>query len=762
MRMNVRRKFAGALPVVAVLFSSAVSQADAEEYAWKKGMVVAEVKRDGQGSLLPLQSYDETIRRGMSFILDDHLSWFKAPETLLDENGKTQMPWVYYSNVQHNGAPFPAAVDRFTSYPAFHHALMIRTLLGYYKYANDLRALDEAVKLADWEIAHSTPAAWAYGNLPYSTYEHKKPGGFRDGSGLMPDKAAIMALAYLDLYEASGKKRFLQAAEAVAETLSLRQRPNGTWPFRVDPKTEKVVEEYTSSVIYAVMLFEKLDELNGNSRYRPYRDKTWNWLVNGPIKTREFRGFYEDIPASPEGRTNYDCLDTIRYLLANRTEENGYLEMAIGLNHWIEEIFLDKIKGFEPAEGIREQLQCNVVMGIHSLNWASMLLELAQATGDEQMRRRAVQTANYTTYYLQPDNRIVVGFEYNQWWYSCHVGVVLYLFDFLEAGSADQSQVRQEKSNVVLILIDDLGWADLGVTGSTYYETPNIDALAREGVFFSNAYAASPVCSPTRASIMTGKYPSRIGMSSHSGSKGPWGEKHRLVPPEVAGNMPLEDITLAEALKEAGYATAHVGKWHLQAHYQHKERTYFPEANGFDINIAGHRMGQPGSYYFPYKSEQHPSTNVPDMDDGAAGDYLTDALTDKAIAFIESHKDKPFFLNLWYYTVHTPINPRKDKLDKYRKKAKALGLDKTRSEARPDHRSFSHANQDSPDYACMVESMDENIGRILKTLKRLELENDISNLLLSAARREGVGLRGRHPRAADCETPGQGKGRAGD
>lgn len=401
-------------------------------YNWRKNMVVAPRKRDDGGKLLPLQSYDETIKRGMSFMLDDHLKWFKAVDTLRDENGKTQMPWVYYSNVQHNGAPFPRAVDRFTSYPAFHHALNIKTFLQYEKYADDNRALEEAVKLADWDIAHSTPGNWAYGNMPYSTYEDKAPGGFRDKTGIMPDKAAILALAYLDLHEATSKARFLKAAEAIGHTLSERQRPDGTWPFRVDPKTEKVIEEYTSSVIYAVTLFEKLDRLNGNERYRPYRDKTWNWLLNGPIKTKEFRGFYEDIVASTKGRTNYDCLDTIRYLLANRTDDNGYLDMAKELNAWIEKTFLDKINGFEPAEGIREQLQCNVVMGIHSLNWASMLMELAEATGDDAMRQRAMQTANYTTYYLQPDNRIVVGFQYKQLWYSCHVGVILYLFDFVE------------------------------------------------------------------------------------------------------------------------------------------------------------------------------------------------------------------------------------------------------------------------------------------------------------------------------------------
>ncbi len=402
-------------------------------YDWKKDMTIAERKRDEAGLLLPLQSYDETIRRGMSFLLVDHLLWFKGPgENLIDEKGKTQMPWVYYSNIQHNGEPFPNSIDRFVSYPAFHHSLMINTFIKSWKYLGDKQALTEAIKLADWNIAHSTPGEWAYGNMPYSTFEEKKPGGFRDKTGIMPDKGAIMALAYIELYKASRELRFLKAANAIGQTLASKQRTNGTWPFRVDPETEKVIEDYTSSVIYAVLLFEDLDELNNNDQYRIYHDRTWEWLLNGPVRNKEFRGFYEDIQESSEGRTNYDCLDVIRYLLANRTDSNGYLEMAQDLNAWIEEIFMDKIEGFEPAEGIREQLQCNVVMGIHSLNWASMLKDLSEASGDGKMRERAIQTANYVTYYLQPDDRIVVGFEYNQWWYSCHMGVISYLFDFLE------------------------------------------------------------------------------------------------------------------------------------------------------------------------------------------------------------------------------------------------------------------------------------------------------------------------------------------
>jgi hypothetical protein len=431
--MDTKRKFnfLFAILLLPCFLYQALPQVAAKD--WKSMMTMADRKRDAQDCLLPLQSYDETIRRGMDFLLKDHLKWFKGPPaTLLDEKGHTQMPWVYYSNLQYDGTPFPNSIDRFVSYPAFHHALLIRTFIGYWRYANDARALAEAIRLADWNISHSTPGDWAYGNLPYSTFQEKKPGGFRDKTGLMPDKAAIMALAYLQLHEATHEERFLKAAEAIGMTLSKRQRPNGTWPFRVDPKTENVIEDYSSSVIYAVMLFESLDKRNGNQHYQVNRDKAWKWLLNGPVRNKDFRGFYEDIPDDPSNRTNYDCLDLIRYLLANRTDTNGYLGMARELNAWIEKVFLDKIEGFEPSEGIREQLACNVVMGIHSLNWASMLLQLSKATGDENMRQRAIQTANYITYYLQPDNRIVVGFQYEQWWYSCHTGVILYLLDFVK------------------------------------------------------------------------------------------------------------------------------------------------------------------------------------------------------------------------------------------------------------------------------------------------------------------------------------------
>ena len=166
-----------------------------------------------------------------------------------------------------------------------------------------------------------------------------------------------------------------------------------------------------------------------------------------------------------------------------------------------------------------------------------------------------------------------------------------------------QSKETIKKPNVILFLIDDLGWSDLSLTGSKFHETPNVDRLAKEGAFFSDAYAASSVCSPTRASILTGKYPSRIKMTYISGTSGPKGPGYQLNAPKIVGNINSKDITLAEALRSHKYKTVHIGKWHLQNHTD-KGKTHYPEKHGFDINIAGFRMGQPGSYFFPYKSER--------------------------------------------------------------------------------------------------------------------------------------------------------------
>lgn len=282
----------------------------------------------------------------------------------------------------------------------------------------------------------------------------------------------------------------------------------------------------------------------------------------------------------------------------------------------------------------------------------------------------------------------------------------------------------KKKPNIVFFLVDDLGWRDLGCFGSTFYETPNVDKLAAQGKKFTNAYAACPVCSPTRASIMSGKYPARINLTDwipgrQAGSRANE-PANKVVPPEFQLFMSLDEVTIAEALKEAGYETGFFGKWHLG---QTKE--YWPEHQGFDVNKGGHSKGSPpGGYFSPYKN--------PRLSDGQDGEYLTDRLGDETIKFLQAFKNTPFFAYLSFYTVHNPMQGKKEKIEKYKKKAERLGLlDQPQFNLSPEWAPFvGNGNwkerlvQCHADYAAMVESMDENVGKVLEKLEELELADN--------------------------------------
>ena len=245
------------------------------------------------------------------------------------------------------------------------------------------------------------------------------------------------------------------------------------------------------------------------------------------------------------------------------------------------------------------------------------------------------------------------------------------------------------KPNIVLILADDLGWTDLGCFGSRYYETPHLDRLCAQGLKFTNAYSNGPNCAPTRACLMSGQYSPRHGIYTvGSGARG--AEKFRKLVP-VPNKTVLDPglRTPAEILKEAGYATAHMGKWHLG-----DPPTAGPREQGFDVNVAGDRRGAPPSYFSPYRNKE--------LMDGPKGEYLTDRLTDEALAFIEANQDRPFFLYLPHYAVHTPLQAKEAMAAKYRDKRPAGG----------------HRN---PVYAAMIESLDESVGRILAKLDALDL-----------------------------------------
>ncbi len=282
------------------------------------------------------------------------------------------------------------------------------------------------------------------------------------------------------------------------------------------------------------------------------------------------------------------------------------------------------------------------------------------------------------------------------------------------------------KPNIVFILIDDMGWRDLVSFGSDFYETPNIDALARDGMLFTDAYAACPVCSPTRASLMSGKYPATIGVTNFINHKRPpycgtFGRPGRaLVDAPYVKQLPLTEVSLALTLRDAGYQTWHVGKWHLGL-----EDT-FPERHGFDRNIGGQDWGKPRRGYFsPYGMRTLP--------DGPEGEYLIDRLTDEAISLIMSSDGRPFFLNLWHYAVHMPIQAPAALVEKYERKRTLMGLDKKleieAGERHPAEQFKEHTVQrrrvqSDPAYAAMIENLDTNIGRILDTLARRGLEDD--------------------------------------
>ncbi len=279
----------------------------------------------------------------------------------------------------------------------------------------------------------------------------------------------------------------------------------------------------------------------------------------------------------------------------------------------------------------------------------------------------------------------------------------------------DKSAHPPEKPNVILIFVDDLGWADLSSYGSKYYETPNLDKLAAGGVKFTDAYAAAAICSPSRSALMTGKYPARTGITdwiraSFQNAEVQYDGKNkkeyerdltqRLKVPPIPFELPLSEKTTAEYLKEQGYFTAFIGKWHLGT------EAFYPEKQGFDVNIGGCDFGQPPSYFDPYANAS--VKGIPTLPARKAGEYLTDREGDEVINLIRTHKNGPFFINYAPYAVHTPLGGKPELVAKYKAKAPSQG-------------------QGNAVYAAMIESMDENVGRIVAELKA---QNMLENTLI--------------------------------
>ncbi len=262
--------------------------------------------------------------------------------------------------------------------------------------------------------------------------------------------------------------------------------------------------------------------------------------------------------------------------------------------------------------------------------------------------------------------------------------------------TARESFSAEKPLNVVLIVADDLGAMDLGCYGSKFHRTPHLDKLAADGMRFTQFYAACPVCSPTRASIMTGQYPQRWQLTDWLPGQ-PDRPNHRLNRPDLRQHLPLEAVTIAEALKPAGYVSGSIGKWHLGG------EGFEPTKQGFDSNIAGDAAGTPQSYFAPFGKAGGKS--MPGLQDAPEGEYLTDRLAAEAEKFLDEHRERPFFLYLPHFAPHTPLKAKADLVKKY-----------------PEASTF-RGQQNNPIYAAMLESLDESVGRVIRKLDELKLSD---------------------------------------
>ncbi|MBE9462802.1 sulfatase [Dyadobacter subterraneus] len=287
-------------------------------------------------------------------------------------------------------------------------------------------------------------------------------------------------------------------------------------------------------------------------------------------------------------------------------------------------------------------------------------------------------------------------------------------------GQVVSSRKQNERPNILFILVDDWGWTDLSSAGSKYYETPNIDKLAKEGLSFTQAYSAGPNCAPSRSSLMTGKFPPRHGIFTVANSDRGDSSERKLIPIKNETVLNPSFTTIAEELKTAGYNTGLIGKWQLGE----KEEGADAHAQGFDYVIGG-TEGTP-SYFYPYAAKKAEQISpLEGITSGEKGEYLTDRLTDEAVKFLDKNKEKPFFLYLSYFSVHTPIQAKEEIIQKYKNKK-------------------GDEFHNNPVYAAMIESTDQGIGKVLKSLETLNL--DKNTLVIFYSDNGGMGeVTAQHP-----------------
>jgi len=309
------------------------------------------------------------------------------------------------------------------------------------------------------------------------------------------------------------------------------------------------------------------------------------------------------------------------------------------------------------------------------------------------------------------------GYAETRWKLALLAGSLLVVGLASPGKTAEPGRIAKPK-NILFFLVDDLGWADVGCFGSQFHETPHIDSLCTSGMKFTNGYAACSVCSPTRASIMTGRHPVRVNITDWiPGARARRNANPRFLHIEDRDNLALEEVTIAEVLRDHDYQTFFAGKWHLG------DQGHWPTDQGFAFNVGGNSKGSPpGGYYAPWRN--------PTLEARQPGEYLTERLTEESIAFLEKRdRDQPFLLYLAYYNVHTPITPYKKRHAHYVEKAERMFEGETPTIA--EHRGQSRGRQDNPAFASMVAAVDDSVGALLDTLRKLGIEQDTAVFFFS-------------------------------
>lgn len=367
------------------------------------------------------------LMRAAHFLLSDTGIGNNA---IRDERGRKVPPYIYHAVIEDD--------NRFAyraSFPAYHHPYLVEAFLNYYNYTGDVRALARARQLADWTIAHSSPPDCKWPNLPWSTFTEGKPGGGEDHQNLQPDKVGYTGLAYTRLYEVTGDRRYLVAARAAADTLVRKQAWDGSWPFRVDPVSGEVYQQYTAALFMNVAFMEKMHSLTGDLDYKNSQITAWMWMLRNPVRTNNWSGLYEDIPKGSDSQVHYSPLQVIRLLLRYHTPVNApsYLAKARSLYDYT----MDGLAFHDPDLGVilREQTGYLAATPSSTLNWSAMAAEFYLTTGEERMRTTVLEGVRLVARRgLKPDGRthntLMGGWMYGDGgsWYSLTSPVVRYLY----------------------------------------------------------------------------------------------------------------------------------------------------------------------------------------------------------------------------------------------------------------------------------------------------------------------------------------------